>query len=598
MLPVQAGEVKRRPLESGIMALGKDGRTLGLEVQLRGKKGSSEILAHYLLSPAEGATYANRATSFVPFERLSAGAKRKVLLTIFDNDVIDAAGWHHTAIFKGETLWTLCQWITGQGSTYKQVLAIPENNVSGTLKKGQHIRIPLNLLSQVMKKPTPKVATKPTVKTTPLPETKVASKTAVVQLKDVSDPVAVKITPEVVSQATPDLKYKRDAQGEFAAYTLKKGETLYSAVVIRFTHYTAHADIVKASEELARRSAIKNLRDIDAGMEVRIPMEMLSAKYQPQGTKTHIAHATPTKEPPSVKKAVIKTHKVSKPLSDIVVILDPGHGGEDHGASYPRSGLYEDEINYDIVMRIKKLLEKDTGAKVYVTLKDKSSGYAFNDRTRFTYDRDEILLTNPVHTNNVDAHFSANLRWMLVNKIYDAERKRGVPARKIIFTSVHTESVMNRSHRGTKIFVPGYKYRRSTKSYKNASYAKYAEGRSHNTYSSTSSERKTDETLSRKFATVVMDELGKHRIKRNNGGNAIRGEIQKSRNTVFVPAVLNYTKVPTKILIETANLQNPTDRQRLADPWWRQEYAKAYVSALKRFYTVSSTKTSVAKAQK
>jgi N-acetylmuramoyl-L-alanine amidase len=37
-------------------------------------------------------------------------------------------------------------------------------------------------------------------------------------------------------------------------------------------------------------------------------------------------------------------------------------------------------------------------------------------------------------------------------------------------------------------------------------------------------------------------------------------------------------------LIETANIVNPTDRDRLADPWWRQQFAHAYVDALKRHF--------------
>lgn len=582
-----AGEVKRRSLEPGVMALGKDGRTLGLEVQLGGRENASKILGSYLRKPEEGTSYAKSTTSFVPFERLSPQAQRKVLLTIFENDVIDAKGWHHTAIFSGETLWSLCQWATGEGSTYKQVLALPENNVSGTLMKGQQIHIPFKLLTESMKQPTPRTTSAPVVKTVPTPASKVAS----------HPPATSTQTPQLASSVTSDLKFKPDAQGDFAAYTLKKGETLYSAVVGRFTDYKTHAAILKATEDIARRSAIKNIHDIDAGMEVRIPMEMLSAKYQPQGAKVKVAHNPPSavKESAPIQKAVAKPYRE---LSGIVVILDPGHGGKDHGAHYKGSGLYEDEINYDIVMRIKHLLEKDTGAKVYVTLKDKSSGNAYNDRTSFTHDQDEVLLTSPYHLNNIDAHFSANLRWMLVNKIYDAERKSGVSSRNIIFTSLHTESVSNRSHRGTKVFIPGYKYRRSSKSYTSASYAKYAEGRTHNTYSSTSSDRKYDETLSRNFANVFMDELGKHRIKRNDGGNNIRGEIRKSKNTVYVPAVLNYCKVPTKILIEAANLENSTDRLRLADPWWRQEYAKAYVSALKRYYKTSAPNTSVAKAAK
>ena len=58
---------------------------------------------------------------------------------------------------------------------------------------------------------------------------------------------------------------------------------------------------------------------------------------------------------------------------------------------------------------------------------------------------------------------------------------------------------------------------------------------------------------------------------------------------MYVPAVLRNTKVPTKILVETANLKNRTDRKRLADPWWRQQFAIAYVDALKEYYGATST---------
>ena len=69
----------------------------------------------------------------------------------------------------------------------------------------------------------------------------------------------------------------------------------------------------------------------------------------------------------------------------------------------------------------------------------------------------------------------------------------------------------------------------------------------------------------------------------------------KGKTKVFVPAVLRNTEVPTKILVETANLKNPTDRKRLADPWWREQFALAYVDALKVYYKTASP-SKVAKA--
>lgn len=46
------------------------------------------------------------------------------------------------------------------------------------------------------------------------------------------------------------------------------------------------------------------------------------------------------------------------------IVIDPGHGGSDPGAVY--QGVYEKDINLDIALRLKKVLE-DNGAKVLMT---------------------------------------------------------------------------------------------------------------------------------------------------------------------------------------------------------------------------------------
>lgn len=51
--------------------------------------------------------------------------------------------------------------------------------------------------------------------------------------------------------------------------------------------------------------------------------------------------------------------------SSIVVVLDPGHGGKDNGAS--ANGLIEKNINLKIAQACKAELEKHTGVKVYMT---------------------------------------------------------------------------------------------------------------------------------------------------------------------------------------------------------------------------------------
>jgi N-acetylmuramoyl-L-alanine amidase CwlD len=58
-------------------------------------------------------------------------------------------------------------------------------------------------------------------------------------------------------------------------------------------------------------------------------------------------------------------------LSDVTVVLDPGHGGRQPGAPGP-SGLMEKEINLDIGHRADKLLRQE-GARVIMTRSDDSS---------------------------------------------------------------------------------------------------------------------------------------------------------------------------------------------------------------------------------
>ncbi len=50
---------------------------------------------------------------------------------------------------------------------------------------------------------------------------------------------------------------------------------------------------------------------------------------------------------------------------DIVIIVDPGHGGGDSGAA--QNGVYESSLNWNIAMSLKAELETYSGVKVYLT---------------------------------------------------------------------------------------------------------------------------------------------------------------------------------------------------------------------------------------
>lgn len=548
-------EVVRRSLEPGAFAIVKQGRNIGLEVHTPRGNAAQESLRRYLTDPGEWTVYATSSVAFIPFRSLNAATRREVLLAVYHQDYVDEHGWVHIVVDERETLWSLCEWLTGSGKNYKAIMDHPANRFRTTpLLRGQQVRIPAEFLLEGLHVPTPE---------------RVPEKSA-------------NSSPAVPRGSSPDglLKYGADRRGDFAVYVLRPGEALYTSVVARFTDMTDNAAVLTACDIIAERSNIRDVRDIDAGKEIYIPTEILSDRYKPRNDPARRNFEATVREAARIRRE----QAAVRDLSDVVVILDAGHGGSDTGAMHAGSGLYEDEINYDIMCRIKRILERDTGAVVYTTIYDKSSGYAVSDANRFHHDTDEVLNTNPQYGNNLDSSVSANLRWMIANSIYDRELKKGVSSEHILFTSIHTDSLYNANMRGSMIYIPGASLRRGEEVRTDPVYARYEEGRGFNRFTSTSSELTRDEAMSMNFANVLLHELGQRRIKIHSEGDPIRNQIRRTKTRVFVPAVIRNTKVPTKILVETANLNNATDRQRLADPWWREEFAKAYVDALKVYY--------------
>jgi N-acetylmuramoyl-L-alanine amidase len=641
---VSAEDIVRRPIADGAHAIVKHGRTLGLEVNPP-ESGGQAFLQRFLALESEWVAYRNRGASFIPYARLKPEVQREIMLAIYTDDTVDETGWHHTVIDSRQTLWSLCEWLTGRGSNYQVVMTDAANVLPDLeLEVGQKVLIPTRLLSPVMRRPIERAAT-PVVQTAESLEAESESvessaDTPPLQVAEVVEEVATPAAaeraarrlrrgqtnaksdsaPRVIEPPAPqpelapqqpeptpaphiaqvdeadnpfiafdhDLDYTSDRSGAYALYKLKKGEALYTSVVARFTDYRENADILEACRVIAEKSNIRDVRDIHTGQTVIIPAYMLSDRYQPRDSVARKEFEQVIQE----AERLAKTRPVARDLAGVVVILDPGHGGSDHGAAYPP--IYEDEVNYDIVCRIKRLLDA-TDAKVYVTLRDRSSGYEPTDARIFAHDTDEEITTNPPYPLTDNAKVGLNLRWMLANSIYAKETKAGTDSRKIIFTSVHTDALYNQSSRGAMIYIPGAKLRRGEERQTAAVYARYEEGRGFNTFRSNHADLLRDEALSRNFANVVMQKLGEHRIKRHDHGDPIRSQIRRSADSVWVPAVLRNNDVPTKILLETANLTNATDRARLSDPWWREQFAQAYVNALRAYFdTVTPTMTAAA----
>lgn len=564
-----AGDLVKVEVGPGACAALKDGRSLFLECRPPKGEAAQAFFDAYLSDPDEWRIYRDRAAVAVRFERLKPEVQRRVLLAVFDGDYVDEKGWWHTALCSGkqgqETLWALCEWITGKGTNYRTVMADTHNKLSGTvLERGQRVLIPKALLLEVMKQPTPKRKKEPAVSE--------------------KEPMDREIEPEEerpvdLDAITNELKYGSDAKGAYAIYRLKPGEALYTAVVVRFTDIRDNQAILDACELIRTRNGIKDVREMQPGQRVVIPMDMLSDRFAPRDSEPRKEFEETLIE----AKRLRKEHVRSKDLEGVVVVIDPGHGGRDRGCANEKLYLYEDELNYDVACRVKRILETQTRAKVSMTVRDKRQGFEPTDKSRFTHDKCEVVLTTPPY-ENTDAKISANLRWYLANAIYRDELKKGTDPRKMVFTSFHTEKLFKSSMRGAMIYIPGARYRRESEGPEGVLYAQFKESRDHRVAASTAAERRRDEALSRNFAEDIMEALGRKQIRRHLEGAWIRSQIRQDGGKVYVPAVLRNTLIPTKVLIESANMTNDTDCKHLADPQWRQGFAEAYVDALKAYF--------------
>lgn len=558
-VPTCFAAVIRVTLAEGATVALRNGRLILLECRPPAK-GAEAFFKKYLGPSVNVEEYAKREGVAVRFADLNPGTQRAALLAVFPEDYVDEKGWHHVAISNDgekETLWAIAEWLTGEGTNFEKIVALNPGTESGVLDAGQQVLIPPDLLIGIMKEPTPE------------------------RLPAIEEGAGTPDEQVDLGEVAKELEFKSRGRKNYAVYKLRQGEALYTAVVVRFTDIRENVDILAACDMIQKESEISDVHDMDTGTEIWIPMEILADRFKPESNPDRQEYEQMLAEAQRLRGQV-----QTKDLEGVVVILDPGHGGRDQGTRNVKNGytIYEDEAAYDIVCRIKNILETQTRAKVFVTMLDPDQGYAPSDLDKFENDEDELVLVTPNYRNH-DAKMSANLRWYLANSIYRKEVNGGADPRKVIFTSIHLDALFNGKLRGTMVYIPGAAHRRdSERGGSMAVYGQYKEVQESPEAKSTAEERRRDEALSRNFAVTLLDELGKQRIKRHSVGDPIRNVIRQSGGKEYVPSVLRNTIVPTKVLVECANLTNETDSKWITQPWWRQRFAEAYVNALKAYY--------------
>ena len=485
----------------------------------------------------------------IPLALLGNEYRYVALRNLFPDDRRENGDWIHVArsgrlATPDEGLWQVAEWFAGDGGKFREIARL-NRLASPELTRGQSVRIPAGLLHASFAR----------------------GKT--------SDDGAI--------------EYGEDERGPFASYSLKAGEALYSAVVLRFTGRTDPDDVNAVAAELALRSGIRDVTDIPVGYRIRIPFDLLEPEFlprdHPRRKESEAARAEMARE-----LAAHPVRKVSGVLDGVLVILDPGHGGRDLGTV--NHGIWEHDYVYDVACRLKESLEQSTSARVFMTLEDPIAGFKPSAGDRLAASRRGTLRTDPPFSAQEDGESSVavNLRWYLANAELRKATREGASPDRVVFLSLHADS-RHPSLRGVMVYVPGQRFRRGAQGEPRGDYLRFREVREAPTVRFSRREIVRSEAVSRQLAAEVVaafraEDLPVQRHK------PVRDRVIRGRRT-WLPAVLRGNAVPAKVLVEMVNLSNAQDAAILGSARDRDRLAHALVRALTSYFGEAQSGRSV-----
>jgi N-acetylmuramoyl-L-alanine amidase len=551
MLALVAGgatAAQRAPLDNGVVAvLGDEGEPAVEATPLRGEGllafarrlcGSPEAAPK--LAEANGGRQLLAGVRYrVPFALLTPELQRQAMAALFPGDRLETTGWYHQvemkALQRGETLWSVAERFTGSGEAFRQ-LREANRLADDELRAGQTLWIPATLLRTGLRRTLP---------------AGLGGETGVA------------------------LEHRSGTDGGYAVYRLQPGEALYSSVVVRFTGRVFAEDVNALASEIATASGIGDVTDIPIGYEVRIPHDLLLPEFLPSGDPRRAEYEAELSDSSRFSNAVR-----TRALEGITVVLDAGHGGADVGASM--NGVWESLYVYDVMVRVKSLLETRTLARVVPTIRD-GSRFDVRDADVLPFSRGHQVLTTPPYPIG-DSKVGVNLRWFLANNQYRRAAEGGGDARKVVFVSIHADS-LHPSLRGAMVYVPGAALSGGSLTRSGDVYRARLEVREQPSAPSWR-ERVESEGLSRQMATATIAAFRERGLP-VHPYKPIREKIIQKRGQ-YVPAVLRYNAIPAKMLVEVCNLANDEDRRLIQTRAFRQKVAEAIVDGILAYYGESA----------
>ena len=461
-------------------------------------------------------------SGWVSFDNLSPEGKRWALAALFPEDQWRPDEVRHRIRHpEVESVWTLAALFTGHGQNYDKVMAanpdLPEK-----LREGDTWRIPRSLLSVDLGG-----TGKGPDRTQPEDE-----------LDDEARVAAYRAM----------LSFGEDAQGKYAAYRMRKGEALYSSVVIRYTDRVDPKGVNDLADRIARRTGIADVRGIQPGQLIKIPVDFLADPFQAEGS-SQLAEEREVRA------------EVRRNLG-IRFRLRHRHAGP----APPRAGDRRPGEQHHPLSRPGF---QDPGGDPY-------SQPVCGDPHHAALRRGWRKPLGRERPPALGAGQRPARAWAQC-------RRPAIPARAE--TGSEEPASLHPSARGSMVYVPSAALVPTTFALGGAKTGHVAEGRRSARVTFTSREKLQGEARSRQFSETLMKALHKERIP-VHANRPIRNVIYRSGGK-WVPAVLRYSTGATKALVGNTCQLRPMGEfplKGIMDPEFRERYAVAVVNAIRAYY--------------
>lgn len=235
-------------------------------------------------------------------------------------------------------------------------------------------------------------------------------------------------------------------------------------------------------------------------------------------------------------------------LFGMVVVIDPGHGGNDPGShgKFTNSKGYElevveDEYTYDVARRLHRQV-KNSGAIVFMTARDvfQTKPIDLPPDKVIPPDKTEIYTLNGERVGARTKGIRPRITY--ANQIFSK-----YPKHRVVFISIHFDSTPNADLAGVHLIAP----------------------------------EKGRVDLSNSLASEFR-KAGRLRMLMTNGAEyfpvVTDGDPNHGQRRIFVLREEN--KIPQRVLIELGNFSNARDVWRIRDFEVREQYANIIASAL------------------